>query len=170
MTYEQMAECIELRAKGVSWNNMALIYGKDHRVIVTKALNALTYGKEYFTNAKLRKAADKKVRFLRKLGFSTVYLYELQALYGVLSPDELVLGLRPKATNSKQPYKAQRKTRKDKGVTRGQQVKRNHNVSSLDFCSAYVSKFRHRHSSEIKRIINDIDSLLLLEQNECTSD
>ena len=159
---------MELRAKGVSWNNLALIYGKDYKVLLTEAVNASIYGVEYFTDERLRKAADKKMRFLRKLGFGLVHLYELQTMYGVLSPDELVLGLRPKAADRKQPHKAQRKTRKDKGVTRGQQVKRNHNVSSLDFYPAHVSKFRHRHSSEIKRIINDIDSLLLLEQNECT--
>lgn len=168
MTVDEMAECMELRAKGVSWNNLSMVYGKDYKVLLTEATNASIYGVEYFTDERLRKAANKKMRFLRKLGFSIIHLYELQAMYGVLSPDELVLGLRPKAANSKQPHKAQRKTRKDKGVTRGKQVKRNHNVSSLDFYPAYVSKFRHRHSREIKRIINDIDSLLLLEQNECT--
>lgn len=164
MTYEDMAECIELRAKGVSWNNLSLIYGKDYKVILVEAINALIYGREYFTDERLKKAADKKMRYLRKLGFSLIRLYELQAMYGVLSPDELESGIRPSAISVEQPHKAQRKTRKDKGVKR---VKQNHYVPPMAICADDVSKFRPRYSREIKRILNAIDRLFGVEKGKC---
>lgn len=159
MDCEQIAECIELRRKGVSWGNLSFIYGVHTKRLQVIAINALIYGMEYFENERLRQAADKKMRFLRKLGFSLVPLYELQAMHGVLSPDELVLGLKPKPTGGEQQNKKQ-----TKGVKRERRNRKSVHSSGLGFYISNVFPRRIRHSVEIERIINDIDGLLRMEK------
>lgn len=165
MNYEQMAECIELRKKGVSWGNLSCIYGVSTKVLQVQCINSLIYGVEYFENERLKQAADKKMRFLRRLGFSLVPLYELQAMHGVLSPDELVFGLESKSTGGKQQNKKQ-----SKGVKRERRNRKSVHSSDLGFYLSNVFGRRIRHSVEIERIINDIDGLLRMEKGECTSD
>lgn len=165
MNCEQVAECIELRRKGVSWGNLSCIYGVHTKRLQVIAINALIYGMEYFTNERLRQAADKKMRFMRKLGFSLVPLYELQAMHGVLSPDELVLGLEPKPTGGQQQNKKQ-----SKGVKRERRNRKSDYFADMGFYISDVFRRRIRHSVEIKRIINDINGLLRVENGQCTSD
>lgn len=165
MNYEQMAECIELRNKGVSWGNLSCIYSVSTKVLQVQCINSLIYGVEYFENERLKQAADKKMRFLRKLGFSLVSLYELQAMYGVLSPDELVFGLESKSTGCEQQNKKQ-----SKGVRNERRNRANNYIADLGFYLSNVFRLRAGHSVEIKRILNDIDDLLRMEKSECTSD
>jgi len=107
-----MAELIELRNKGVSWNNLSIIYGVDVRILQRQAIGALALGKEYFKNDTKRKAIDKKLLFMRKLGFSLVSVYEHETMYGVLSRDAVALRGRAASNRRKQQIEAKREVRR----------------------------------------------------------